>query len=45
MEFQRHFTNHNEKLYSDIKFQYTISEIKNIGRIKIKVFFTKLLVT
>ena len=30
MEFQRHFTNHNEKLYSDIKFQYTTSEIKNM---------------
>ena len=30
MKFQRHFTNDNEKLYSDIKFQYTTSEIRNM---------------
>ena len=30
MKFKRHFTRDNEKLYSDIEFQYSKSEIKNM---------------
>ena len=30
MKFNRHFTNDKKNLYSDIKFQYTTSEIKNM---------------
>ena len=30
MQFKRHFTNDKEDIYSDIKFQYTTSEIKNM---------------
>ena len=30
MQFKRHFTNDREDVYSDIKFQYTTSEIKNM---------------
>ena len=30
MQFKRHFTNDKEDIYSNIKFQYTTSEIKNM---------------
>ena len=43
MQFKRHFTNDKEDIYSNIKFQYTTSEIKNMdGSVVLKQKILKL---